>query len=52
MAVYVKTNNNWRGSVQLQGKYYHTQPCKIEDETYELYKILLAKLGIVNYNEK
>ena len=49
---YNKRYNTWIGIVQFQGKNHRTKSCKTEDEAYELYKILLSELGMVNYNEK
>ena len=45
-----KIRNTWRGAVIFQGKVYFTKRCKTELEAYELYKILLSELGLVNYN--
>jgi len=48
---YNKTNNNWRGQVQIQGKQYYTKKVETEEEAYKLYKIMLNELNLVNYNE-
>ena len=49
---YSKRDNSWWGRVTYQGKSYGTTTVKTELEAYELYKELLNKLGLVNYNKE
>jgi len=48
---YRKTRDSWKGKVMFKGKIYYTKSVKTEEEAYELYKILLNELNLVNYNE-
>jgi len=47
---YNKMRDSWGGTIRFKGKVYRTKSVKTEDEAYELYKELLNKLGLVNYN--